>query len=108
MFSNTFPILIFWESVYKENKPFKNNYIVLSFCFLFLLKKTVSQVIKTINTGVSKALRSQNKGVQSVETHDESLQDFHNSSHWYRKESRDFRLPATSTPPRENNITAFH
>jgi len=27
---------------------------------------------KTLNTGVSKALRSQNKGVQCVETHDSS------------------------------------
>lgn len=38
----------------------------------FLLKKTMSQNRKTLNTGVSRALRIQNKGVQPVEAHDES------------------------------------
>lgn len=38
----------------------------------FLLKKTMSQNRKPLNTSVSRVLRIQNKGVQSVEAHDES------------------------------------
>lgn len=40
--------------------------------FLFLLKKIMSQNSKPLNIGVSKALRTQNKGIQCVETLDES------------------------------------